>query len=108
MLIDSVNFWVDSVDAVLTDCYADTGKTGYLIKQSTRMFGCSYFNNYTYEMDDVTVIEHIGGNLLVSGGMFRKTSPKSTLYKGDDKNLIWRDNILEGDWKSNEVLQGEA
>ncbi|MCR5624294.1 MAG: hypothetical protein K6G11_03520 [Lachnospiraceae bacterium] len=99
MLIDSVNFLIDSGDTILTDCYADTGKTGYLIKNSTRMFGCSYFNNFTYKMDDVTVIDHVAGKLLVSGGMFRKTSPVATLYKGDKKELIWQDNILDGDWE---------
>ncbi len=102
MLIDSVNFLIDSGDTILTDCYADTGKTGYLIKNSTRMFGCSYFNNFTYKMDDVTVIDHRGGKLMVSGGMFRKNSPLATLYRGEKKELIWKDNLLEGDWENPE------
>ena len=46
-------------------------------------------------MNDVTVIDHIAGELLVMGCMFRKTSPDATLYKGDKKkDVIWRDNIL--------------
>lgn len=96
MLIDSVNYVLSSYDAILTDCYADTGKTGFRITQPARLIGCSYFNNYTYLMDDVTVIEHTGGELLLSSCMFRKTSPNATLYKGDNENVIWRDNILTG------------
>ena len=103
MLIDSVNYLIDSGDTILTDCYADTGKTGFLIKQTTRMFGCSYYNNYTYGMDDVTVIDHQGGQLLVSGGIFRKTSPTATLYKGSKEGLIWTENILEGDWETSGI-----
>lgn len=99
MLIDSINFNIDSYDTILTDCYADTGKTGYRICQPTRMIGCSYFNNYTYLLDDVTVIDHVGGELLVSGCMLRKTSPKATLYRGDNQGVIWRDNLLLGGLK---------
>lgn len=94
MLIDSVNFVLSSYDIILTDCYADTGKTGYLITENARLIGCSYFNNYTYKMDDVTVIDHRKGDVLISNCMFRKTCPNTTLYKGENKNVIWRDNIL--------------
>ncbi len=95
MLIDSVNYNLNSYDIVLTDCYADTGMTGFKISQPARLIGCSYFNNYGYGMNDVTVIDHIAGELLVMGCMFRKTSPDATLYKGDKKkDVIWRDNIL--------------
>lgn len=94
MLIDSVNYVLSSYDAILTDCYADTGMTGYLVTQDARLIGCSYFNNYTYKMDDVTVIDHRSGNLLVTNGLYRKTSPKATLYKGNKENVMWRDNIL--------------
>ena len=31
MLIDSVNYVLSSYDAILTDCYADTGMTGFLV-----------------------------------------------------------------------------
>ena len=106
MLIDSVNFWIDSGDAVLTDCYADTGKIGYLVKKSARLFGCSYYNNYSYGMDDITVIKHLDGDLLVSGGMFRKTCPSATLYEGDKSKLTWNnDNILDGDWDDSCVVK---
>lgn len=96
MLIDSVNYVISSGDALLTDCYADTGKTGYLVTENARLIGCSYYNNYTYKMDDVTVIDHRGGQLLVSGCMFRKHSLNATIYKGDRSGLVTRDNLLEG------------
>lgn len=95
MLIDSVNYVLSSGDALLTDCYADTGKTGYLVTENARLIGCSYYNNYTYKMDDVTVIDHRGGQLLVADCMFRKHSPHATVYKGDRSLLTARDNLLE-------------
>lgn len=94
MLIDSVNYVLSSYDIILTDCYADTGKTGFLITQPARLIGCSYFNNYTYKMDDVTIIDHRSGELLVTNCLLRKTCPNTTLYKGENKSVIWRDNIL--------------
>ena len=96
MLIDSVNYVISSGDALLTDCYADTGKTGYLVTENARLIGCSYYNNYTYKMDDVTVIDHRGGQLLVADCMFRKHSPNATIYKGERSGLVTRDNLLEG------------
>lgn len=96
MLIDSINYVLSSGDALLTDCYADTGMIGYQITESVRLVGCSYFNNYTYQMDDVTVIDHKSGDLLVNNCLFRKDSPKATLYKGTKENVIWRDNQLTG------------
>lgn len=94
MLTNSINYVLSSYDAVLTDCYADTGFIGYKITQDARLIGCSYFNNYTYKMDDITVIEHQGGNVLITNCMFRKTCPNATLYKGSKNGLLWRDNIL--------------
>ncbi|MBR3637555.1 MAG: hypothetical protein IKN45_06485 [Lachnospiraceae bacterium] len=99
MLKDSVNYHLASYDALLTDCYADTGKTGYRILETARLIGCSYFNNYGYLLDDITAIDHRNGELLVTGGLFRKTCPNATLYRGTRENLIWRDNLLEGDWE---------
>ena len=96
MLVDSVNYVLSSYDVILTDCYADTGMTGFLITQNARLIGCSYFNNYTYGMDDVTVLDHRSGSLLVSEGLFRKTSPHATLYRGNREGLVWRDNLLDG------------
>ena len=103
MLEDSVNYLLDSYDIILTDCYADTGKTGFLVMKDARLRGCSYFNNFAYGMDDVTVIDHRGGRLLVSEGLFRKTSPKATLYKGDKKNLMWINNTLDGDFEEHDL-----
>lgn len=47
-------------------------------------------------MDDVTVIDHKSGGLLVNNCQFRKDSPNATLYKGSKIDVIWRDNILTG------------
>ncbi len=44
------------------------------------------------------MIDHQGGNLLVSEGLFRKTSPHAILYKGDGKNVEWSGNTLDGDF----------
>lgn len=96
MLKDSVNYVLSSYDALLTDCYADTGYTGFLITENARLVGCNYFNNFTYAMDDVTVLDHRSGELLVNNCMFRKDSPKATLYKGDKAHVIWRDNVTTG------------
>ncbi len=93
MLVDSVNFVLSSYDIVLTDCYADTGKTGYLVTECARLIGCSYFNNYGYGMDGITAIDHRSGELLITNCMFRKTCPNAALYKGENKGVIWRDNI---------------
>lgn len=68
------------------------------VTENARLIGCSYFNNYTYQMDDVTVIDHLSGSLLVTNGLFRKTSPRATLYRGDRSGLVWRDNTLDGDF----------
>lgn len=96
MLVDSVNYVLSSYDVILTDCYADTGMTGFLITENTRLIGCSYFNNYTYQMDDVTVIDHRSGVLSMSDCLFRKTSPRATLYKGDRSKVISGNLILDG------------
>lgn len=106
MLVDSVNYLLDSYDIILTDCYADTGMTGYLVKQNARLRGCSYFNNYTYGMDGVTVIDHRGGSLLVSEGLFRKTSPHAFLYKGTGEHTMWSKNTLDGDFDDEPKIDG--
>ena len=96
MLTDSVNYVLSSYDAILTDCYADTGMTGFLITENTRLIGCSYFNNYTYRMDDVTVLDHRGGQLSLSDCLFRKTSPRATLYRGDRSRVTSNNIMLDG------------
>lgn len=99
MLVDSINYYLDSYDIILTDCYADTGKTGFVVKQNARLRGCSYFNNYGYGLDNVTVIDHRGGSLLVSECLFRKTSPHATLYKGEGNDVQWMGNTLDGEFE---------
>ena len=94
--MDSVNYGLSSYDAVLTDCYADTGMTGFLVTENTRLIGCSYFNNYTYRMDNVTVVDHRGGSLSMSDCLFRKTSPHATLYRGDKTHLTAHHLLLDG------------
>ncbi len=96
MLKDSVNYVLSSYDAILTDCYADTGMTGFLVTENTRLIGCSYFNNYTYKMDNVTVIDHRGGQLSMSDCLFRKTSPGAVLYRGDGVGVKSHQTILDG------------
>ncbi len=87
---------LSSYDAILTDCYADTGMTGFLITENARLIGCSYFNNYTYQMDNVTVLDHRGGMLSLSDCLFRKTSPHAELYRGDRSRVVSQNTILDG------------
>ena len=84
MLKDSVNFWIDGAGStILRDCYADTGKIGYLIDGwDTRLLGCSYFNNKVFKLDGITIVKHPRGRLLVTDGGFVKTTPNVTVYDG--------------------------
>lgn len=84
MLKDSVNFKLaGGGSTILRDCYADTGKTGYEIAAwDTRLLGCSYFNNSGFKLDDVTIIRHPRGRLLVSECGFCKNMPKTRVYEG--------------------------
>ena len=93
---DSINYVLSSTDAILTDCYADTGMTGFLVTKDARLIGCSYFNNYTYKMDDVTVIDHRDGVLSMSDCVFRKDSPHATAYKGNSAKVISKSVVLIG------------
>ncbi|MGI5923740.1 MAG: right-handed parallel beta-helix repeat-containing protein [Lentisphaeria bacterium] len=93
MLVNSINFKIAGADTLLRDCYADTGKTGFLIEGNARLLGCAYYNNFkAFKLDDVTVIRHRKGKLLVADCYFTKTSPKATVYEGIG-GVIWRDNI---------------
>jgi parallel beta helix pectate lyase-like protein len=92
MLANSVCFRIGGGDTILRDCYADTAKIGFLILASTRLLGCSFFNNFRFKLDDTVVIDHRGGTLLVSDCSFTKTSPKATVYTGTGE-VVWRDNI---------------
>lgn len=84
MLKDSVNFWVDGASStIFRDCYADTGKIGYLIKGwDTRMLGCSYFNNKSFGLDGIIIVKHEFGRLLVTDGGFVKSTPDVKVYDG--------------------------
>ena len=95
-LVDSISFDIAGYGTILTDCYADTAMIGFNISSDARLFGCSYNNNYRFKMDGPTCINHIGGELLVYGGFFPKSSPNVTLYRRGEKrgSLIWRDNQL--------------
>ena len=79
MLKNSVNFWIDGAsDTILRDCYADTGKTGFLVDGwDTHLDGCRYFNNYHFKLDDITVIDHRRGRLLVNACRFHKSNRRS-------------------------------
>lgn len=97
MLKDSVCFWLAGGEALLRDCYADTGMTGFKIDGNARILGCSYYNNWHFKMDNPTVFEHLKGKLIVSDGYFTKSSKSATLYKGGASgNFIWRDNFING------------
>jgi len=98
MLKNSVAFDLRGADAVLTDCYADTSMTGFLVKNAARVFNCGYFNNWVFKMDNPTVFRHECGRLVVTGGQFSKCSPNATLYSCCEKagELVWRDNSTGG------------
>lgn len=95
MLKDSVNFWNEDGDALFRDCYADTGKTGFRIEASAQLLGCRYFNNRVFRLDDVTVIDHRRGALLVSDGNFMDGgTPTIWIYrstKAAKGKVAWRD-----------------
>ena len=94
MLKDSINFWIDGAgDTILRDCYADTGKTGFLVDGwDTHLDGCRYFNNYGFKLDDITVIDHRCGRLLVNACRFHKSNPKMRAYTGIG-TVEWRNMI---------------
>lgn len=101
-LVDSVNFHVPYVagyhDVILRDCYADTGATGFLIEDCTRMYGCTYFNNYDVftTVDDPLVIDHRDGYLYCDGIQVSSTSPRGRFYKGDNQKTHWGEIYLKG------------
>lgn len=90
MLEDSVNFKLEGGSSTtFRDCYADTGKTGYEIAAwETRLLGCCYFNNPAFKLDDITIIRHKRGRLLVSEGHFCKTVPHTKVYEGTGE-VVW-------------------
>lgn len=83
MLKDSICFKIGGSSAILRDCYADTGKTGYEVNAwDTRLLGCSYFSNKVFGLDDITIIRHGFGRLLVADGGFVKCAPHCKVYEG--------------------------
>ena len=97
MLKDSINYWVDRASSVIfRDCYADTGKTGYLIDGwDTRMLGCSYFNNKWFGLDGIVIVKHKFGRLLVSDGGFVKNTPDVKVYEGIGE-VSWNNMMYSG------------
>ena len=89
MLKDSICYWIASHDKTcLRDCYADTGKTGFLIDGNAQLLGCWYYNNTYFKLDDITIIEHRRGRLLVTDGWFYKDTPHVTMYKATNPEAL--------------------
>ena len=83
MLKDSICFKIGGTSAILRDCYADTGETGYeVIGLETRLIGCSYFSNKMFGLDNMTIVRHLSGRLLVDAGAFIKCAPHCKVYEG--------------------------
>lgn len=95
MLVDSVCYDLRGWESILRDCYADTGAIGFDVYTDCRMLGCSYFSNPMFHLDDITIIRHHAGNLLVSGCRFAKNAERVTVYEGGSAPARWRDNSYE-------------
>ncbi len=107
MLKDSVNFRIGKAGSstILRDCYADTGVIGYEIHGAeTRLLGCSYFSNTKYKLDNITIIKHTDGRLLVSEGSFVKSAEHMTIYDGCG-TVEWR-NMFYWGWKDEDNCPG--
>ena len=93
MLKDSINFKIEGDSAILRDCYADTGETGYEVNAAdTRLLGCSYLSNTTFGLDYITIVRHLSGRLLVADGLFTKNATHCEVYEGSGP-VKWRDMI---------------
>ena len=110
MLKDSICFWNEGGDAVFRDCYADTGKTGYRIDAMTQLFGCRYYNNRWFKLDDITVIDHRKGTLLVADCHFMDGgTPKIRIYRPSglvQGKAVWRDWQCSSGFEDLEKLPG--
>lgn len=96
MLKGSINFLVGGASTILRDCYADTGEIGYkIVGWDTRMLGCSYFNNKVFRLDNITIIKHERGRLLVTDGGFVKTTPNVKVYEGCGE-VEWQNMMYSG------------
>ena len=106
MLKDSICYWIAGQDKTcLRDCYADTGKTGFLIDGNAQLLGCWYFNNTTFNLDGITVVDHRKGILAVSDGWFIRGWPTSKVSNA----IVYRKASpeLQSDWE-NMTYQGFA
>ncbi len=82
MLKGSINYKIMS-STILRDCYADTGEIGFEIGGwDVRLLGCSYYSNPGFKLDNITIIKHHQGRLLVSEGAFIKTAKNVKVYDG--------------------------
>ena len=99
MLKDSVCFRIDSCGDILRDCYADTGATGFWMNgPETRMFGCSYYNNPIFGLEDVTIIRQDKGTLYCEGLFAQKQTPGTKLYVGSpDARIFWGNSFIDHD-----------
>ena len=107
MLKNSVNFRIGVAGSgnILRDCYAVTGLVGYEIYGAeTRLLGCTYFSNTKFKLDNITVIKHTGGRLLVSEGAFFKSAKHMKVYDGCG-SVEWRDMFYWG-WKPDDNCPG--
>ena len=107
MLKDSVNFRIRKAGSatILRDCYADTGLIGYEIHGAeTRLLGCNYFSNTKFKLDNITIIKHTDGRLLVSDGSFVKSAEHMTIYDGCG-TVEWR-NMFYWGWKPEDNCPG--
>ena len=83
MLKDRVCFRIDSSSEILPDCYADTGAIGFWVNGwEDRMYGCSYFNNRSFGLKDITILRQDKGTLWCGGCYFRVNTPETKLYSG--------------------------
>ena len=107
MLKDSISFWVDRGSCtIFRDCYADTGKIGYLIDGwDTRMLGCSYFNNKWFGLNDIVIVKHKSGRLLVSDGCFSKDVSNVKVYEGTGE-VVWS-NMMYPNFQANDYRPGD-
>ena len=99
MLKDSICFKIEGSSSILRDCYADTGMTGFdIAAHDTRLLGCTYFSNKRFGLEDITMIRHTTGRLVVSEGHFiRAASPdaKVRVYEGCGK-VVWSNMMYSG------------
>lgn len=79
----------------LRECYADTAQIGFEIHDKTRLLGCAYLNNPSFNLDDITVIDHRSGWLDVQDGFYRIIGDKGVCYEGSGQNLCWGENYYE-------------